>query len=116
MVDSDREASDSPACTEGGPSVASSLAVPLPVCFTSDRHRQARCKLCNHRASSPSPFTGEGARGPEALSGGFRPWAKYLKTAVENGNLARMPSGRCCLPCWNVFFALGPAIYSATAS
>ena len=62
-------------------------------------HKVRVCKLCSHKSNEKSPLLHD-----RIPSGGFRPWKYYKKS--EDGE-SKLPEGRYCLICANVFKALG---------
>ncbi len=74
--------------------------------FIPDDARELRCQLCRHRQRSPDPLATE----VDAAGGTCRPWRTHKKVKID-GQWFRVPTGRNCLPCFNVFCALGPLLY-----
>ena len=68
-----------------------------------DLSKASTCCLCNEKSTSKSPLK-------EASDldrwGGRRPWSKYRKVAHEQ-SVFRVPEGKLCLICRNVYYALG---------
>ena len=74
----------------------------------SDAHSRAcKCCLCGSKRAHPSPLVSTlDEAAPEADN--KRPWAKYRKVVPREGEEpVRVPEGRLCLPCFNVFILLG---------
>ena len=62
----------------------------------------SECCLCSARSTDPNPLVVD-VQDAEAMEG-HRPWAKYRKVPKHS---VRVPEGKCCLPCLNVFRLLG---------
>ena len=92
--------SDSESEGSGTGSKASVLTMSLPVHFPS---KDLTCKLCKHNAREDSPLI---TSRQADTDNGFRPWAKYIKVMVE-GSRCKVPTGRICGICHNVYRALG---------
>ena len=74
----------------------------LVVSYTLTKAR--KCLLCNGTSVDPTPLTQEdGLPDPE----GRLPWRSYEKKPGEDGDTVRVPSGKLCLVCFNVYRALG---------
>ena len=61
------------------------------------------CRLCASTSNQNSPF--QTAKKSD-MYGGKRPWKTYVKkNIIKDGKkeVHRVPMGRTCLPCWNVF-------------
>ena len=111
--DSDSDASSASAASSeaSGPvrrppagSVASSAVVgKLRICFTSRKPR--KCVLCNAQSTDESPLEYTDDIFPE--SQGRIPWRSYEKVRATDGESVRVPSGKLCLICFNVYRALG---------
>lgn len=87
-------------------SVASSTGAVLRVCFVT---RKARvCILCNCKSTDESPLEYSEDVFPEA--NGRVPWRSHEKTRDEEGEMVKVPSGKLCLICFNVYRALGAVI------
>ena len=71
----------------------------LPVVF--HLSKACTCLLCSKSSVDPSPLTH--AHENDAWSG-RRPWGKYRKVTDQG---VRVPEGRICLLCFNVFRSLG---------
>ena len=74
-----------------------------PVSF--ELSKASTCCLCSCRSTDPSPLN-------EALEldawGGRRPWSKYRKVKDPvTKDVFRVPEGKLCLICYNVFRSLG---------
>ena len=69
-------------------------------------HRKPRtCLLCNSTSSDDSPLeVTEEAAVDMAL-----PWRSYDKVKQDDGDTVRVPSGKLCLICFNVYRAFGLA-------
>ena len=78
--------------------------------------RPCKCCLCGSLSTDATPLMGEvtEAADPEFDPSGKRPWAKYRKVETPEGPM-RVPEGRCCLPCFNVFRCLGRAGVSSVS-
>ena len=70
--------------------------------------RPCKCCLCGSLSTDTSPLLGEVTEAGELDPSDKRPWAKYRKVEAPEGPV-RVPEGRCCLPCFNVFRCLGRA-------
>ena len=62
----------------------------------------SECCLCSARSTDPNPLVVD-VQDAEAMEG-HRPWAKYRKVPKHS---VRVPEGKYCLPCLNVFRLLG---------
>ena len=71
-------------------------------------HRKPRnCLLCNSTSSDESPLeVTEEAAVDMAL-----PWRSYDKVKQDDGDTVRVPSGKLCLICFNVYRALGTLVW-----
>jgi len=71
-------------------------------------HRKPRtCLLCNSTSSDDSPLeVTEEAAVDMAL-----PWRSYDKVKQGDGDTVRVPSGKLCLICFNVYRALGTSVW-----
>ena len=71
-------------------------------------HRKPRsCLLCNSTSSDESPLeVTEEAAVDMAL-----PWRSYDKVKTADGDTVRVPSGKLCLICFNVYRALGTLVW-----
>ena len=90
---------------EGAPldraSSVASKAFPISTCHS----KPCRCCLCGSASTDASPLV---TRMDEALElETKRPWAKYRKAFPPGEDPVRVPEGRLCLPCLNVFRLLG---------
>ena len=74
----------------------------LPVSYA--HSKACRCCLCNSLSTDESPF-----EDPNPETQNRRPWAKYRRMKLADGTW-RVPEGKCCLPCFNTFRALGPLV------
>ena len=79
-------------------STAAATTLPISVEYS----KPCECCLCSAKSTDPNPLVQEVDEAEGILL--FRPWAKYRKM-VEQG--VRVPEGKCCLPCFNVFRLLG---------
>ena len=95
-----------PQARSGRASTAASLAIGLARISLTLRKPRC-CQLCNGRSTDESPLeylTDEIF--PEVE--GRLPWRSYEKAKEEDsGETVRVPSGRLCLICFNVYRALG---------
>ena len=67
--------------------------------------KACKCSLCGSLSTDKNALV---SPTEDALSEmPNRPWAKYRKVTPANEEPARVPEGRCCLPCLNVFRLLG---------
>ena len=89
------------------PSVASTAGGQTRICH--DLKKARTCQLCNCSSSDESPldYVGEEIF-PEAS--GRVPWRSYDRVKAQDGETVRVPSGRLCLICFNVYRALGSSI------
>ena len=72
--------------------------------------KPTKCKMCRSSSDEESPFSGAAQ---EDRWGGFRPWGHYSKVYSDAGEVVgRRPDGKLCLPCINVFSALGLCLIS----
>ena len=87
--------------------VTTSGGAGLPVQFPNDKTTKLSCKLCSKCAGDLSPL----ASGSEDDQwGGFRPWNKYRKVKMPEGGPGyayKVPQGRMCMLCYNVYRSLG---------
>ena len=89
----------------GPRSTASSSAEGLRVCHTL---RKARCcLLCSAQSSDPTPldYGAEDLSHASALDDRI-PWRSYEKMRDEQMDLVRVPAGKLCAICFNVYRAL----------
>lgn len=97
---SDSDIADGSRC----PSAISSASVitsKLPVHIAENSKLQ--CKLCQAKVGDPSPLR---TSDPADQYGGRRPWGKYKKVRGHDGG-HKIPQGRICGICHNVYRALG---------
>ena len=112
-MESDEDGSSSSSGSENkpAPSAARSVAsVPkgiLTLAISYAHSRACKCCLCGSKSTDPSPLVStldEAATEADSK----RPWAKYRKVVPGEGEEpVRVPEGRLCLPCLNVFRLLG---------
>ena len=106
--------------TESEKSVAApSSAVPsfgglLSLAVSFQHSKPCKCCLCGASSADPSPLVGGDNENQvdeaplfEASELRRRPWAKYRRIVSGDGEPLRVPEGRCCGPCMNVFRLLG---------
>ena len=80
----------------------------LHLAISFSHSRPCKCCLCGSSSLDPTPLVSkldEAAAMPP--DGGKRPWAKYRKCTPAGEDSVRVPEGRLCLLCFNVFRALG---------
>ena len=61
------------------------------------------CRLCANTSIQNSPI--QTAKKSD-IYGGKRPWKAYVKKKINKAGkkeVHKIPTGRTCLPCWNVF-------------
>ena len=75
----------------------------LPVSF--DLRKARKCLLCNGSSTDQSPLEYTDDVFPEVH--GRLPWRSYEKAKTKEGDTVRVPSGKLCLICFNVYRALG---------
>ena len=76
----------------------------LRISYTLRKARQ--CLLCNTSSTDESPLT----YGDDEVSlevQGRVPWRSYEKARADDGEVYKVPSGKLCLVCFNVYRALG---------
>ena len=100
---SSSETSDAPPPPPPPSSVGSVGMAALRVCYTSRKCRQ--CTLCNAKSTEESPLEYAEEIFPEVQ--GRIPWRSYEKVKADDGEQVRVPSGKLCLICFNVYRALG---------
>ena len=78
----------------------------LSLAISFSHSRACKCCLCGSKSTDVSPLL---SSLDEAVTEdeNRRPWAKYRKVVLPNEVPFRVPEGRCCLPCLNVFRLLG---------
>ena len=64
--------------------------------------KPCQCCLCSAKSTDPNPLAQDLGEAEDMLA--TRPWAKYRKVPQHK---VRVPEGKCCLPCYNVFRLLG---------
>ena len=64
--------------------------------------KPCECCLCSAKSTDPNPLVQEPHEAEGFLP--YRPWAKHRKLREHS---VRVPEGKCCLPCFNVFRLLG---------
>lgn len=85
--------------------MTSTAAEALPVCYTARKAR--KCLLCACTSTDESPLT-YGAESMEHMEfHGRMPWRSSEKIRLDDGDKVRVPSGKLCLICFNVYRALG---------
>ena len=88
-------------------SPARESAFSMPVKLSYSHSKPCTCCMCNARSIDAAPFDY-----PDPETGGCRPWTKYRKISLPDQEEVKVPEGRICLPCYNVFRSLGlPAVY-----
>ena len=85
------------------PLVASTAPGAFPVSF--DLRKARKCLLCNGSSTDQSPLEYTDDVFPEVH--GRLPWRSYEKAKTKEGDTVRVPSGKLCLICFNVYRALG---------
>ena len=85
------------------PSSVGSSGGALRVSYTSRKSRH--CTLCNAKSTDESPLEYTEEIFPEVQ--GRIPWRSYEKVKMDDGEQVRVPSGKLCLICFNVYRALG---------
>ena len=100
-MDSDSEGAGG-SVGDGNQSKAATSAATSKWPISVGHSKVSECCLCSARSTDPNPLVEEvdDAAAMEA----HRPWAKYRKVAKH---FVRVPEGKCCLPCLNVFRLLG---------
>ena len=100
--------SSSPSSSDESPVAAppassvGSLGGALRVSYDCRKCRQ--CTLCNAKSTDESPLDYSEEIFPEVQ--GRIPWRSYEKVKTDDGETVRVPSGRLCLICFNVYRAL----------
>lgn len=74
-----------------------------PICFATRKAR--KCCLCGCCSVDESPLEYPDDIFPEHQ--GRLPWRSYEKVKNSDGDTVRVPSGKLCLICFNVYRALG---------
>lgn len=103
---SSSSSSEDEAEPSGGPqarSVASTNPGVVRICFVTRKGRV--CILCNAKSTDQSPL--EYVDEIPAEAGGRIPWRSYEKVRAADGESVKVPSGKLCLICFNVYRALG---------
>eukprot|EP00435_Cladocopium_sp_Y103_P068297 s554_g31.t1 len=75
----------------------------LVICYTLTKAR--KCLLCNGTSVDENPL--ETADPFETTQDLKLPWKSYEKKQTPEGDTVRVPSGRLCMICFNVYRALG---------
>ena len=70
--------------------------------------KASTCCLCNSKSTDLSPIELEAEE--DRMLQGRLPWGKYRKVLTTEGDTMRVPEGRVCLVCLNVFRALGQVL------
>ena len=85
----------------GRPASVVSSATGLVV--SHDYRKARKCLLCNSTSTEGSPLDAT----EEAAVDMALPWRSYEKVKTDDGDTVRVPSGKLCLICFNVYRALG---------
>ena len=75
----------------------------LVICHTLTKART--CQLCNSKSMDDNPL--EAADPFETPQDLKLPWKSYERRKTPEGDTVRVPSGRLCMICFNVYRALG---------
>ena len=89
------------------PSSVGSSGGALRVSYTSRKSRH--CTLCNAKSTDQSPLDYSEEIFPEVQ--GRIPWRSYEKVKMDDGEQVRVPSGKLCLICFNVYRVSLPHAY-----
>ena len=87
----------------------------LSLAVSFQRSKPCKCCLCGSSSTDPSPLVGGDNENQveeavfEASELRKRPWAKYRRIVSGDAEPLRVPEGRCCGPCMDVFRLLGRA-------
>ena len=93
---------------KSGPHRRASVVSSATGLVVSHDHRKPRsCLLCNSTSSDESPL---GVTEEAALDMAL-PWRSYDKVKTADGDTVRVPSGKLCLICFNVYRALGTLVW-----
>ena len=101
--DSGDDAPPPPPLSEAPTTIGRDSKLNLRISFT--LAKACKCSLCGSLSTDKNPLVNPTE--DAMLEMPNRPWAKYRKVYPANEEPARVPEGRCCLPCLNVFRLVG---------